>query len=68
MPWSGKDFAERHNRKLTGVAAKAAAGQANALLKKGMNEGEAIAIANKTGDRVNKADRRYGKRGAHGRG
>lgn len=47
MPWSGKSFASRHNKKLSAREAKRAAKQANALLKKGMDEGEAIAIANK---------------------
>jgi uncharacterized protein YdaT len=58
MPWTPKSFA-KHNKKLKGAAAKKAATQANALLKKGMPEGEAIAIANKTGD---KASRWYGKK------
>jgi uncharacterized protein YdaT len=52
MPWSGKSFAERHNKKLHGEAAEKAASQATALVKKGMDEGEAIAIANKTGNRI----------------
>lgn len=54
MPWSSKSFAQKHNKKLKGAAAKKAAGQANALIKKGMDEGEAIAIANKTGDKAMK--------------
>lgn len=60
MPWpTGKGFAEKHNKKLKGEAAQKAADQATALVKKGMDEGEAIAIANKTGDR---ASHRYRKR------
>lgn len=59
MPWSPESFRSKHNKKLSGAAAKKAAGQANALLKAGVPEGEAIAIANKTGDR---ASRRYQKR------
>lgn len=47
MPWSGKSFRSGHNKKLTAAQAKKAAAQANALLKKGLPEGEAIAIANK---------------------
>ncbi len=47
MPWSGKSFASRHNHKLKGKAADKAASQANALLRSGVPEGEAIAIANK---------------------
>lgn len=65
MPWSGKSFADRHNHKLKGKAADAAAAQANAMLKAGVPEGEAIATANKhagktsTGDKIK---RMYKKR------
>ncbi len=52
MPWTGKTFSEKHNKKLKGEAASKAAAQANALIEKGMDEGEAIAIANKTGNRA----------------
>lgn len=51
MPWSGKEFAERHNRKLKGAAAQKAAAQANAMIKAGVPEGEAIATANKDAGR-----------------
>jgi uncharacterized protein YdaT len=47
MPWTGKEFASRHNHKLKGAAADHAARQANAILRSGVPEGEAIAIANK---------------------
>ena len=47
MPWSGKEFASRHNHKLKGKAAERAAHQANAMLKAGVPEGIAIATANK---------------------
>ncbi len=47
MPWSAKSFAARHNHSLKGKAAAKAASQANALLREGVPEGEAIAIANK---------------------
>lgn len=60
MPWGAKEFAEKHNRKLTGQAAKKAAEQATAMVKAGVPEGEAIATANKEGDRLKeKAERRY---------
>jgi DNA-binding transcriptional regulator YiaG len=52
MPWSGKEFAEKHNHKLTGKAATSAGKQATTLVNNGMPEGEAIAIANKHGDRL----------------
>lgn len=52
MPWTGQQFASRHNHKLKGRAASKAASQANALLAKGMPEGEAIAIANKHAGRA----------------
>jgi uncharacterized protein YdaT len=47
MPWTGKEFASRHNHKLKGAAAGKAARQANAMLRAGVPEGEAIATANK---------------------
>ena len=46
MPWTGKEFASRHNHKLKGVSADHAARQANAMLRAGVPEGEAIATAN----------------------
>lgn len=55
MPWSGRDFAARHNHNLHGKAASKAAAQATAMVKAGVPEGIAIATANKTG---NKAQRR----------
>ena len=61
MPWSGKSFAERHNRKLKGKAAEKAAEQANAMLKAGVPEGEAIATANKHANK-SRAARLYGKK------
>jgi uncharacterized protein YdaT len=47
MPWTPAEFKAKHNKKLSPAAAKKAAAQANALLKRGLPEGEAIAIANK---------------------
>lgn len=47
MPWSGKEFKERHNKKLTPAQSKKAASQANAILEKTGDEGMAIAVANK---------------------
>lgn len=61
MPWSAKTFAAKHNHKLKGEAASKAAAQATALVKKGMPEGEAIAIANKTGNRIRSKHVRKGK-------
>lgn len=53
MPWkSGAAFAKRHNKKLKGAAADTAKAQAEAMIKKGVPEGEAIATANKTGNRI----------------
>lgn len=53
MPWkSGKSFAERHNKKLHGAAATKAKDQAEAMMRRGVSEGVAIATANKTGDRM----------------
>jgi uncharacterized protein YdaT len=47
MPWTAKEFKDRHNHKLTLAAAGAAARQAAAMIKAGVPEGEAIATANK---------------------
>ena len=52
MPWTGKSFAERHNKKLKGAAAEKAAAQATAMVKEGVPENIAIATANKTGNRM----------------
>ncbi len=49
MPWTPKQFAQKHNHKLKGVAASKAASIANAMLRAGVPEGEAIATANKRG-------------------
>lgn len=65
MPWTGSSFRSRHNHDLSPEQAKKAAAMANALLKKGMDEGEAIAIANKhaKGKRKSSADRQAGRYG-----
>lgn len=47
MPWTGPQFAARHNKKLKGAAAKKAAAQATAMVRSGVPEGIAIATANK---------------------
>ncbi len=47
MPWTGKEFADKHNHKLKGAKAEKAAAQATAMVKAGVPEGEAIATANK---------------------
>lgn len=63
MPWTGKQFASRHNKKLSGPAASKAAAQATAMVRSGVPEGVAIATANKTGDRFGmaKAGRKLAK-------
>ena len=61
MPWTPRSFAERHNKKLKGSAASKAAEQANAMIAAGADEGVAIATANKTANRMSRAERRYGK-------
>ena len=52
MPWDGRQFASRHNKKLHGEAASKAAEQATAMVEKGVPEGTAIATANKTGNKI----------------
>ena len=46
MPWTGEEFARRHNKKLSGNTATRAANMAMALINRGMPEGRAIATAN----------------------
>jgi hypothetical protein len=59
MPWpTGESFASAHNKKLKGAAAATAAKQATAMVNEGVPEGEAIATANKTGDREMKKKKR----------
>ncbi len=60
MPWSAKTFA-KHNHSLKGTALKKAAAQATAVLKSGVPEGEAIAIANKQAKK-SRSDKWYGKK------
>ena len=65
VPWDAASFASKHNHKLKGAAASKAAKQATALVNKGMDEGEAISIANKTGDRAqgkSRGEKWYGKK------
>jgi len=52
MPWTGKQFASRHNKKLSGPAAKSAARQATAMVRAGVPEGTAIATTNKHADKM----------------
>ena len=47
MPWTPESFKAKHNKSLTPAQAKKASAQANAVLRSGVPEGEAIAIANK---------------------
>ena len=51
MPWTGPEFAARHNHRLKGAAANKAARQATAMINAGVPEGEAIATANKHASR-----------------
>ena len=53
MPWkSGSLYAAKHDKKLKGSAASKAAEVATAMVKNGVDEGEAIATANKIGDKL----------------
>lgn len=51
MPWTGKEFAAKHNKKLKGAGAKKAASIASAIVRGGGDEGIAIATANKYANR-----------------
>jgi uncharacterized protein YdaT len=65
MPWpTGKGFAKKHNKKLSGHAAQKAADMASAMVREGTDEGVAIATANKYGNKLSREarmKRRYGK-------
>lgn len=58
MPWTLPSFRAKHNHKLKGHAASVAAKQATAMVKAGVPEGEAIAIANKTGNKLMKKEKK----------
>lgn len=62
MPWpTGTGFAKAHNKKLKGAAASKAAKVATKMVEKGVPEGEAIATANKIGDKEqSRRNRWYG--------
>jgi len=47
LPWSAESFKSKHNKKLSKSQSASAAAQANAMLRRGVPEGEAIATANK---------------------
>jgi uncharacterized protein YdaT len=47
MPWTGKEFAAKHNKGLSGKGAAKAASIASAIVRGGGDEGVAIATANK---------------------
>jgi uncharacterized protein YdaT len=54
MPWSGKSFKDKHNHGLSRGVANKAAKQATAMVKSGVNEGIAIATANKHASELTK--------------
>jgi uncharacterized protein YdaT len=65
MPWTAKSFAAKHNHSLKGAAASKAAKQATAMVKAGVDEGTAIATANKHAHdkpKKSRSDRWYGKK------
>jgi uncharacterized protein YdaT len=45
MPWTAKEFKDRHAKDLSPAQARKAASMANAMLKNGTDEGVAIATA-----------------------
>jgi uncharacterized protein YdaT len=69
MPWDAKSFASRHNHAIAGTpAAGKAAKIASAILKRGGDEGIAIAAANKKVTGMRKrgliSDKAHGKHSA----
>jgi uncharacterized protein YdaT len=64
MPWSPSSFKSKHNHKLSSGQASKASSIANAMLKRGVAEGEAIATANARAEgkpRKSRRERWYGK-------
>ena len=59
MPWDAKSFATKHNSKLTGRAASKAAEMATKMVESGVPEGEAIATANKHGNKLQRQQTMY---------
>jgi hypothetical protein len=58
MPWTGPQFAAKHNHKLGGAAAAGAARQASAMVRAGVSDRIAIATANKHANKVQRAHKR----------
>lgn len=63
MPWTPESFKEKHNKGLGGAQAKKAASIANAMLKRGVPEGEVIATANARAEGKPKKPRTFGSLG-----
>ena len=63
MPWTGKQFKSRHAHGLSDAQAAHAAGMANAMLKSGTPEGEAIATAIKRAKGAGASGRLFPKKG-----
>jgi len=61
MPWTAKSFASKHNKKLSGHAAASAAKQASAMVREGVDEGIAIATANKRANKMNRKPAAYSR-------
>lgn len=47
MPWTGEEFRMKHNKKLSAGKARKAASIASAMVRGGVDDGVAIATANK---------------------
>jgi uncharacterized protein YdaT len=47
MPFSAESYRKRHNKALTDAGASKGAEMANAMIREGVDEGTAIATANK---------------------
>lgn len=59
MPWTGEQFSSRHNHGIHGAQAEHAARIANATLRSGVPEGEAIAIGSGWAKRHHRANGGY---------
>ncbi len=60
MPWTAKQFKQRHNHSLSIGQAGKAASIAEAMMRRGVSEGIAIATANKRAKLLSRKARKRG--------
>jgi hypothetical protein len=61
MPWTPKQFKDRHNKKLTPAQAKVAAEVANQVLIKTADEGRAVREGNAVANKIKLKEKKNGR-------